>query len=79
MKRQRETHYDRVLRHLKDFKGITSWQAFEWYGITRLSAIIFELRNDGYNIESETLKMKNRYGDPVHFAKYVLKGEINEN
>lgn len=53
----------------------TSWQAFEWYGITRLSAIIFELRKDGYNIESETLKMKNRYGDPVHFAKYVLKGE----
>ena len=69
------THYDRVLQHLQDFGGITSWEAFEWYGITRLSAIIFDLRKDGYPIENETICSKNRYGDPVHFAKYVLKGE----
>lgn len=29
---------ERVLRHIKKFDSITSWEAFEDYGITRLSA-----------------------------------------
>lgn len=73
--KKRETHYDRVLRHLKEKGSITSLQSFRLFGATRLSAIIFELRKDGYNIESKRIKMRNRYGDVVHFAKYVLKGE----
>lgn len=33
-----------VLRHFKTSKSITSFEAFSEYGITRLSAIIFDLR-----------------------------------
>lgn len=72
---KRLTHYDRVLQWLKDYGSITSWQSYENFGITRLSAIIYLLRKDGYIIENETICTKNRYNDPVHFAKYVLKGE----
>jgi hypothetical protein len=68
-----ETHYDRILRHLKDFGSITSWDAFEDYGNTRLSATIFSLRQDGYNIKSEKIGRKNRYGKMVYFAKYTLE------
>lgn len=73
--KKRETHYDRILKHLRDYGNITSWQGFTEYGMTRMSAIIYLLRKDGYNIESQTICAKNRYGNPVHFAKYVLKGE----
>ena len=72
---KRLTQYDRVLRHLREKGNITSLQAFRDYGITRLSAIIFNLRQDGYIIVNEFITRKNRYGDKVSFAKYILKGE----
>lgn len=46
------TQEERVLRHMKQFDGITSWEAFCDYGITRLSAKIFNLRERGYKIEA---------------------------
>ena len=72
---EKETHYDRILRHLKDYGSITSWEAFMEYGNTRLSATIFLLRKDGYDIKSEKVSVKNRYGKVVYFAKYTLRGE----
>ena len=39
-----------VLEHLKDRKSITSWEAIERYHATRLSAIIFDLKDEGYDI-----------------------------
>lgn len=71
---EKETHYDRILRHLKDYGSITSWESFEEYGNTRLSATIFLLRKDGYDIVSEKVGRKNRYGKVVYFAKYTLRG-----
>lgn len=67
-----KTHYDRILRHLQDFGSITSLEAFKDYGNTRLSATIFLLRKDGWNIKSEKIDFINRYGKKVYFAKYIL-------
>lgn len=64
----------RVLEYLKTHKGITSMQAFELFGATRLSAIIFILRKD-YKIESIKREGKNRYGTKVRFDEYRLIGE----
>jgi len=61
-----------VLYHLKNEGSITSWEAVKEYGATRLSAIIFNLRKDGYNIESIPKKSKNRFGNSVTFVEYVL-------
>lgn len=72
---EKETHYDRVLKHLRERKSITSLEAFREYGITRLSAIIFNLRKDGYTISSNKVGRKNRYGTMVYFAKYVLENK----
>ena len=55
-------------------KGITSMEAFG-FGITRLSAVIFELRSLGYDIESVPQKCKNRYGHTTNYVRYVYKGE----
>lgn len=67
------THYARVLNHLKVYGEINSLEAINLFGNTRLSATIFLLRQDGYNIESVATEGKNRYGDTVHFVTYVLK------
>ena len=67
------TQYDRVLKHLQYYGTITSLESFIEYGITRLSAIIFMLRRDGYNISSTFIKAKNRYGEPTSFAEYKLE------
>lgn len=64
---------ERVLRHMKAFDGITSWEAFTDYGITRLSAKIFNLREKGYKIKGEWVERKNRFGEPVRFKRYFLE------
>lgn len=67
------TQKDIVLRHMKDFGSITSWEAFQDYGITRLSAVVFNLKKDGHNIDTNMCSKRNRYGDKVNFAEYKLK------
>jgi len=69
------THLDRTLIHLINNGSITSWEAIKEYGNTRLSATIFELRQRGYNIKSETEYSRNRYDQPVHYARYTLVKE----
>lgn len=61
-----------VLRHLKDFGSLTTWEAIQEYGITRLSAMIHLLRKQGHNIESENITAKNRYGNSTTFSKYYI-------
>lgn len=60
-----------VLRHIKRYGSITSMKAFEKYGITRLSAIIYILRRE-YEIVTIMRTSVNRYGNEVNFAEYRL-------
>lgn len=62
----------RVLEYLKKHEGITSKEAFEHFGATRLSAIIFCLRQAGYNIVNIPQSGKNRFGESVHYDQYRL-------
>ena len=62
-----------VLRHLKRYAGLTTLSAFERYGISRLSARIFKLREAGYDIVSVQKTVTNRYGDECHIVEYRLK------
>lgn len=62
----------RILDYLQNNESITSMQSFELFGATRLSAIIFNLRKDGYTIESVNKKSQNRYGDTVRYVAYKL-------
>lgn len=66
-----------ILEHLKTFNHITSIEAFSNYGVTRLSAVIFLLRKDGYDIDSEPIHITNRFGGKCTFAKYILRGDKN--
>lgn len=66
------TQKQRVLKHLQENNSITSWEAIKEFGATRLSAIIFDLKKEGYNFNEEWVSTVNRYNEPVTFKKYIL-------
>jgi len=66
-----------VLNHLKSKGHITSWYAIENYKITRLAAIINDLRKEGYSIITHKLKKINTTGKSSKYAKYVYGEPIN--
>lgn len=74
-KKRKITQEDKVYKHLlENKKGITSIEAFSKYKITRLSAVIFNLRKDGYLIVSVRETNENT---GTSYARYILKGEAN--
>ena len=62
-----------VLRHLKRYGTITSWEAIREYGITRLSAVIFDLRKNGHNIPDRWVVFTNRFGEQSKFKEYLYR------
>jgi hypothetical protein len=65
---------DKILEHLQTYGSITSWEAIQKYGATRLSAIIFELRKK-HRIESVAVQHKDSFGNDLAFSRYVYCGE----
>lgn len=63
---------DMVYEHLKTYGSITTWEAIKEYGVTRLSAVIYILKKDGYKIISEWEEGTNRFGRKVSWKKYIL-------
>jgi hypothetical protein len=59
---------------MQENKSITSWEAIERFGATRLSAIIFNLK-DKYNIKTTREEFVDRYGNKSHYARYTLLGK----
>ncbi len=51
-----QTQKEAILRHLQSGRAITPLEALELYGCFRLGARIWELRDEGYKIQSETVK-----------------------
>lgn len=71
---KRITQEQMVLEYLQKHKQITSWEAFIRFGITRISAKIYNLRKLGYNISTTYETKKNRYGVMVTYGIYKLEG-----
>lgn len=59
----------KVLKHLKQHRTITSWEAITHYGITRLASRISDLRNDGVAIVAKMVYDKQRN---ERWAEYKL-------
>lgn len=63
---------DAIKKHLTTKEKITSFEAFELYGCTRLSDKIYQLRKRGWDITSLDTVTTNRYGNRVNFSTYRL-------
>lgn len=62
-----------VLKHLQEHGSITSMDAIELYGATRLSSIIFTLKHQGHHIETVMEGGIDRHGHAVNYGRYVYK------
>lgn len=70
--------YD-VAMYLMEHGSITSWQAIQMFGATRLSDIIYRLRKRGFIIRSERETVKTRYGSSASIVTYTLRKGENQN
>ena len=62
-----------VREHLNKFGAITSWEAIENYGETRLADIIYRMRKfENIPIKKEMIKFSDRFGNVGKYARYVL-------
>lgn len=67
------TQTERVLDYMKSNGSISTWQAFEELGITRLASRINDIEKSGIVIDRQTVLQTNRYGDKIHYTKYSIK------
>ena len=65
---------ERILKYINDFGSITSLQAMQDLGVMRLASRITDLKQDGYEIDSEYVHSKNRYGEPMRYKRCYMKG-----
>lgn len=63
----------RVIDYINIVGSISSMEAFQDLGVTRLSDVIFRLKKDGYEFDTVTETRKNRFGETTSFARYSLK------
>lgn len=65
------TQGEAILRHLRTRGQITPLEALREYGIFRLAARVWELREKGHPIETDEVVTANG----KHIAKYVWTGQ----
>ena len=66
----------RVLDYLRSGNTITSLDAFHELGITQLATRIFELKQQGYPIQSKRIDVENRFGEECAVCEYYLGDTI---
>jgi len=67
---KQNTKFAQVKKHLIEKGTIDSWTAINLYGATRLSAIIFKLRERGYEIKSIPNTSFDRNNQVCNFTTY---------
>jgi len=62
----------RLLNWLIEYGEIDPLTAWQQLGIYRLGARIHDLKRDGYRIETDKLKIKNRWNESCTVANYKI-------
>ena len=69
------TQTEKILDYMERHGSITPLEAMQELGIMRLGARIYDLKESGVKIITETVKGKNRDGEPTRYARYRLEKE----
>ena len=67
-----KTQCEVVLDFIKDHGSITARQAYH-LGIMRLASRISDLKRAGFDIVSDTVKVKNRDGSFAYVSRYSMR------
>ena len=65
------TQANRVLDYLMKHGSITQFEALQ-LGVMRLASRVSELRKNGTEINSEMVKVTNRYGETCRVKRYYI-------
>ena len=71
------TQNEMIINHLREYGSITQLEALRDYGCMRLASRISDLKKTGIKIIRLTEISRNRYGQKIRYARYIM-GE-NEN
>ena len=77
---RKKSKKDLVLIHLQMHGSITSWEAIEKFRATRLSDIVFKLKQDGHNISSKPEQNKEtgtNMLDTLYIKRMALQGNLH--
>ena len=73
------TQCERILSYLEENKSITQIDALREFGCMRLASRISDLKRQGIPVRRTMETSKNRYGEPVRYARYSLLEVNNAN
>ena len=71
---KRNRQRDTLLAHLREYGSIKQREAQSEYGIARLASRVNDLRKAGVPVKTVVEIGRNRYGEPIHYARYTLQG-----
>ena len=71
------TQNERILEYINEFGSITQLEALKELGVMRLASRVSDLRRRGFPIVSETVAVKNRFGEDCYIKRYSLAGGID--
>jgi hypothetical protein len=71
----KDTQCKRILRYMQVFGSISTREAFNDLGVTRLASRIHDLKEQGIAISGKMETTKNRYGESVSYKRYRLAGK----
>lgn len=69
---KKPTQADDILNHLQEYKSITQKEAINKYKVYRLSAVIFQLRKQGYLIGGRNETTRTKHGRVANYTRYYL-------
>ena len=73
-----KTQEEAVLQVLKTGRPLNQERAYDEIGTQRLGAIIFNLRNKGYDISTNHSTGKNRFGNTTTYCNYHLSMTLKQ-
>lgn len=69
------TQCERVIDYIKVHGSITQAEATKFLAVSRLASRVSDLKKRGVNIVTETVKVKNRFGEKSSIARYRIENE----
>lgn len=73
MAKSNMTQCERILDYIAEQGSITQLDALREFGCMRLASRISDLKRQGIPIKRTMESAKNRYGEPISYARYTIK------
>lgn len=63
-----------ILDALQAGQSLTSLDAWQRFGTSRLAALVHQLRREGWKVDSASVEVETAHGHVAHVARYSMRG-----